>query len=108
MKQSSFLSIRIVNGSLFLLPCFLIPRLELPALVEEVGGDDFAGGGGVGGLVDVDDRPVRQLGVLQRVRAIVRFAEGQAGVQDDVALSPARELTWIDQNRDLPIAVERL
>ena len=66
-----------------LLRRFRLP-LQLPAFVEEVGVVDAAGSVGVRRLGDVDDGPVGKFGVLLGVGAVVGFAEGEAGVEDDV------------------------
>lgn len=54
----------------------LLLRSNLPLLVEEVRRRDTARGFGGRWLRYVDNRPVGQLGVLQRIGAIVRLAEG--------------------------------
>ena len=61
-------------------------RLELPAFVEEVGCDDLSRSLGVGGLGEVENGPVGELGVLEGVGAVVGLAEGGARVEDDVFL----------------------
>ena len=60
---------------------------EMPAFVEEVGVVDAAGGCGVGGLGDIDDGPVGEFWVLLRVGAVMGFAEGEAGVEDNVTVN---------------------
>src|SRR4029079_17495825 len=59
---------------------------ELPMFVEEVGVVDAAGGATVGRPGKVDDGPVGEFGVLERVGAVVGFAEGETGVEDYVAI----------------------
>ena len=66
---------------------------ELPVFVEEVGVMDAAGGAGVGRLAQIDDGPIGEFGVLKGVGAVVGFAEGEAGVEDDVAMIGAESGT---------------
>lgn len=84
-----------------------LPLHELPGGAEEVGGDDFAGGVGVGGLGDdVEEGPVGELGVLEGVGAVVGLAEGEAGIEDVHGAAGGVEGTGTGEDGDVGGAVE--
>lgn len=60
--------------------------LQLPLFVEEASGGDGAGSAGGDGFGDVDDGVVGEFGDLAGVVEVVVFAEGEAAVEDDVAV----------------------
>lgn len=79
----------------------LLAGNELPGGAEEVGGEDFAGGFGVGGLGgDVEEGPVGEFGVLEGVGAVVGLAEGEAGIEDEHALAGGVEGIGIGEDGD--------
>src|SRR5687768_5480733 len=59
---------------------------ELPGLIEEAGGDDFARVAAVRRDGNVEDGVVRQLGDLTGVVQVIVFAKGESAVQHDVAV----------------------
>lgn len=65
--------------------------------VVEAGGGEAAGVAGAGWGGGVDDGPVGEFGGLAGVVEVVEFAEGEAGVEDDVA--GGVEGVRIDQDR---------
>ena len=67
-------------------PTALRLPLQLPLLVEKIGVVNAPGRERIRRLRDVDDGPIRQLGILLRVRPIVPLAEREAGVEDDVGV----------------------
>jgi hypothetical protein len=76
---------------------WLLGSAELPGFVEEAGGRDGAGRDGVGGDLEVDDGPIRQLGDLAGVVEVVVFAVGEATIDHDVLLRVQR--IRIDEDR---------
>src|SRR5690606_16617769 len=68
---------------LLFLRCLSSRRLQLPLFIEEPSIHDLARRARIRILRDVDDGPVRQFWILQRIRPVVTFAEREARVKDD-------------------------
>ena len=72
---------------------------DLPGLVKEIRVDHLPRSFVVRLRGDIDDRPVGQFGILQRVGAVVVFPEGDDRVEDEVFFGIQR--IRVDQNRNV-------
>src|SRR5262245_31121459 len=82
--------------------------LQFPLLIEKSRVVNPPGRERIGWLRDIDDRPVRQLRILERIRAIVPLAEGEAGVKDEVVVAAAARRRRENHRWRKAITIERL